>query len=129
MPTITIAASATVTLDGRVVSKAGTFTADVQQFTEQTVAVDATYVSIGPPASSANHFAAFYVVVNTGANDAVVRMEIASNEYLFFACPAGGHLVLPCGGAQDQTVHGFEALSARAVGAGTRLLVMVGLHD
>jgi hypothetical protein len=133
MPTVNLSASATVTLDGREVQRSATFACEVDDVTEQTVTVSTTYLPItnGSGTTAAN--VVFFLVVNTGANDAVIRVtKFGSSplEYLFFGIPAGGHAIIPGVGTHDLAAgpSRLQVLAARTVTGTTRLIVMTGTH-
>jgi hypothetical protein len=127
MATVTITGAASVTLDGRTISKSASFIAEVDDIIEQTVEVETTYVTIGPGATPS---ATFILIVNDGANDAYVRFTISA-RYKRFGIPAGGHLLIPCG-MRDETelAYGTPAsLAVRASTGTTRIYVMTGKHE
>ena len=125
MATITISGNASVVLDGKTLATSDSFTAEVDDVSEYTTHVYAAYIPISP-ASTKN---AFYVVVNNGTADAVLRLTIGAT-FSFFPIPVGGHIVIPAAGRTDTgtAVAAFTAAHAGAVTGFTRLYVMVGHH-
>ena len=128
METITISATATVTLDGRIVSRTASYTCDVDDVVEQTIEVDTTYVPAISPDSNATPV--FYLVVNNGADDALVRFQFESGpaNYIFLSVPSGGQLCIPAyGGDTAGATPKLTAMHIRAVSTNTRLFIMAGI--
>ena len=125
MARIKISGSASVTVDGKVVSNTGSFVCEVDDVAEYTTDVYGTYV----PLSKLNTKNVFYIVANNGLADAVVRVTGSTGTYSMFPVPVGGHVVIPMGGSTDTgTQATWTNLYGRAVTGFTRLYVMVGHH-
>ena len=105
MANLTISSSTSVTIDGRVVSANCVNSVQVLNVLENTSQVESTYRAVVKGTTGA---AAFYVFINSGTTDAIVRF-FGSSIYFRWAIPAGGHIVIP--GSFNSNVDGRVALT------------------
>ena len=124
MAIVNVSNSATVTIDGRVISTSGTFAADISDLWEQTLEVGTTYIVCG----GQNQNAVFYLFINNGSEDAVVRFTLGA-DYARFPLKAGAHMLISSSiRITDGTLWPLVDPAIRALSGSTRVQMMVGTH-